>query len=197
MNELYNGKIKINDKKEELTCSSECHLDPDINMNVIVRQREWRPVFGQIGGSQTHLENNNVRVGDIFLFFGWFRETIERNGKLVFDPRDPEGKHVIYGYMQVGEIYNVAGNTVVPDWIGYHPHCCKTRRQITNNTIYVAAEKLSLLKDAPGSSAFKKYSNSLCLTKQGCTRSKWCLPEFFKQVSISHHSKKSWRDGYF
>jgi len=32
------------------------------------------PIFGQINAAQSHLENNNVKEGDLFLFFGWFRK---------------------------------------------------------------------------------------------------------------------------
>jgi len=35
------------------------------------------------------------------------------------------------------------------------------------------------------------------LTKKGYSRSKWDLPDFFKNVSISYHSKNSWEKDYF
>ncbi len=59
-----------------------CHLDPDIRDLKIVN--DWAPLFGQEGGAQTHLVNNNVCEGDIFLFFGWFKQTELKQGKLFF-----------------------------------------------------------------------------------------------------------------
>ena len=29
------------------------------------------------------------------------------------------------------------------------------------------------------------------------TRSKWELPDIFREVSITYHNKKSWKDNYF
>jgi len=35
----------------------------------------WRACFGQTDAAQTHLEGCGVGRGDLFLFFGWFRES--------------------------------------------------------------------------------------------------------------------------
>ena len=43
-----------------------------------------------------------------------------------------------------------------------------------------------------------RFNKELVLTKEGLSRSKWDLPEFFKDVKISRHSDKSWKsEGYF
>ena len=63
--DLSNNKIKAKDT---------CHFDPNLEYGE----------FGQVGAAQTHLENNNVKVGDLFLFWGWFRETVTINKKTVF-----------------------------------------------------------------------------------------------------------------
>src|SRR2546421_253160 len=55
------------------------HLDPDLVEHVVPRLEGWRAMFGQVGASQTHLDNNGVDVGDVFLFFGLFRQTIRTN----------------------------------------------------------------------------------------------------------------------
>lgn len=49
------------------------HLDPDLQADCVSRRSGWRPSFGQVGNAQSHLENQGVEVGDVFLFFGWFR----------------------------------------------------------------------------------------------------------------------------
>ena len=64
-----------------------CHLDPDIRPEIIERMDGWKPAFGQIDAARTHLCNQGVGIGDLFLFFGWFRETEYKNG---------ESKYYIY-----------------------------------------------------------------------------------------------------
>ena len=54
---------------------SHCHLDPDLREEVRSKIPGWMPAFGQKGSSLTELLNNNVAVGDIFLFYGWFKQT--------------------------------------------------------------------------------------------------------------------------
>src|ERR1019366_8353116 len=49
------------------------HLDPDVSAHSIPRSEGWRPLFGQVGASEKHLENQGVGIGDVFLFFGLFR----------------------------------------------------------------------------------------------------------------------------
>lgn len=51
------------------------HLDPDLKQSTLKnRDSGWRGIFGQCNSSQSHLSNQNVEEGDLFLFFGWFRE---------------------------------------------------------------------------------------------------------------------------
>ena len=69
INELSNGKISSIDT---------CHFDPNLNYGE----------FGQVGAAQTHLKNNDVNIGDLFLFWGWFRETFIINKKTIFSLRD-------------------------------------------------------------------------------------------------------------
>ncbi len=51
-----------------------CHIDPDIRNNRIEKVQGWRPAFGQTGSAQGILSNAGVEPGDLFLFFGWFRQ---------------------------------------------------------------------------------------------------------------------------
>ncbi len=46
------------------------HLDPDLHADALPRKAGWRPLFGQVGASQTHLSRQRVGRGDVFLFFG-------------------------------------------------------------------------------------------------------------------------------
>jgi hypothetical protein len=66
----------------------------------------------------------------------------------------------------------------------------------STNTLYIARDKLTWNKNKPGTGIFK-FNKNLVLTKKGFSRAKWKLPKFFKDVEISYHSDKSWKDGYF
>jgi Nucleotide modification associated domain 3 len=47
------------------------HLDPDLCRESLAQRPEgWRPAFGQSGASASHLNNQCVDKGDLFIFFG-------------------------------------------------------------------------------------------------------------------------------
>jgi hypothetical protein len=63
-------------------------------------------------------------------------------------------------------------------------------------TIYIARDNLTWNELLPGAGRFM-FNDKLVLTKRGLSRSKWDLPECFKEAEISYHSKSSWKEGYF
>lgn len=189
-----NPRIKYNYKWHILTENTQCHLDPDINGSAMKRHISWKPLFGQIGAAQTHLnKTKEVGEGDLFLFFGTFRKTIKQDG--VYQVDSNQEFHAIYGYLQVGEIIPVGNNTKFPKWMDYHPHTDPSRYG-GNNTIYVARDRLTWQPSAPGAGLLN-FTEKLILTKERCSKSRWNLPPFFKEVKISYHSEKSWKNGYF
>ena len=105
--------------KTFITSDSRCHLDPDLRFDVKNRETNWKPAFGQMNASLSHLRNQNVSVGDIFLFYGWFRETELKDGRFRYKKYGIDA-HIIYGYMQIGEI--IEHKEDVPDWLKDHPH---------------------------------------------------------------------------
>ena len=114
-NHLNLGKDVKYLSKNKIRPSDTCHHDP----NLITGQ------FGQVGAAQTHLENNKVGTGDLFLFWGWFRETIRIKKKIIFDKTDP-GHYRIFGWFQIGRIIKLGDN---PSWYlkgnpnpNSHPH---------------------------------------------------------------------------
>lgn len=165
-----------------------CHLDPDIYENTKSREDNWRACYGQAEGPLTHLESNGVDVGDIFLFFGWFRQTIELNGKISYKQKAKD-QHVIFGYLQVGK--KVSGADV--DEFHWHPHSKNHYGQ--KNTIYRASDYL-LDTELPGFGTFK-ISNELILTKDGYSRSRWELPECIEKVDMTFHDESSRKEDYF
>ena len=189
------GKIRLNKEWLKVDESIRCHLDPDIYHFLRDRASEWKPLFGQSKAAQSHLSNQGIKEGDIFLFFGWFRKTIKKKDKLCYYRKD-KGRHIIFGYLQIGKILKVSGKLDMndfPEWMHYHPHFHPNRVKIPNNTIYVARKYLSFNKNIPGAGFFK-YSDDLVLTKKSCTKSIWQLPYFIREIGISYHKEKNWLD---
>ncbi|MCK4311749.1 MAG: hypothetical protein KAW88_03330 [Candidatus Cloacimonetes bacterium] len=187
-------RIYINGKNHPFTQKTFSHFDPELTPHTLKRNSEWRGLFGQVGIAQKHLENRNIKKGDIFLFFGWFKATNNQNGKIIFDKKSPD-LHIIFGYLEIDNIYQKKNVDELPTWMKPHPHT-HTYYNSTNNTIYEASDNLSLASNLKGSGIFK-CDERLVLTKKGCSRSKWKLPKFFKNVSISYHSKSNWKKDYF
>ena len=175
------------------------HLDPDLSTEVLPRQDGWLPAFGQTGVAQSHLNSQGVEVGDLFLFFGWFKE-VEKNARAMwqFVPGAPD-RHVIFGWLQVGEILRVGRNarefSDMYPWLAQHPHLNGERSD--NNTIYVATPTLILpgqsqLGQLAGGGAFGRdsYARTLSAPDQA-SRSLWRLPAFFAPSidgrSLSYH----------
>lgn len=195
----YNGKTyydiikelrpKLADNLEE-RYGCRCHVDPDLINKYINSPVSWSPAFGQQGISQIHLKKHEVSVGDIFLFYGWFRQTEEVNGKLRFvDSRkdDTVDKHIIYGYMEVGEI--ITNQDEIRERFPYHPHALEKYSQ--NNALYLPSKTLSFDSSRNGCGVLK-YDSIRQLTKARHKRSEWDLPECFKNVEISYHEKDTY-----
>ena len=173
--------------------SSCCHLDPDLRQEVKPREHGWIPAFGQMGAPLTELRKQGVTIGDLFLFFGWFKQTEIRDGKLSYIRKAP-GLHIIYGYMQIGGI--IERSEDIPQWLMDHPHVSYhdawTRGK---NAIFLPTEKLSLVPGMPGCGTFK-YAPQRVLTRPGCNCSQWSFPAAMYGTPISHNPN-GWRDGFF
>lgn len=186
--DLTGGKVKR-------TCFA--HLDPDLRASARPRHPEWRPLFGQADAAQAHLRNNGITVGDLFLFFGWFREAECLNGKYCFVKNAPD-VHAIYGWLQIGEILPVGNKASAPPWAAYHHHF-KPPNAWRNNTVYVSSAKLVLNgvdEEIRGAGVFEKYRAELCLTcPNQSKRSLWMLPKWFYPDGdlppLSYHGNKT------
>lgn len=188
--------LKCGKLRASLTSTQNCHLDPDIVQDIVVRADGWRGVFGQTGLSAVHLKNQGIKEGDLFLFFGWFKKTVQNQGRIIYDNQDAEGKHVLFGYLQIGEIVELAETQQPYSWLGNHPHLRQVYKADKANTLYLAVERLSIANQMVGYGRFK-FSPELVLSKSEETRSKWLLPDVFRETKISYHSENSWRKGYF
>jgi hypothetical protein len=146
--------------------NNEVHLDPDLRKASRKRwSEEWRPIFGQCSTAQAHLDKQHVDIGDLFLFYGYFK-ALDRE----FQQRERfnEG-HVVFGWLQIAERLpvNVATRAAIP-WALDHPHLLTPlpqRVKPERNTVYTANEFLSFLPSVNGGGVFPKYHPDLCLTE--------------------------------
>lgn len=185
-------ELKTNTK---LNAEDYCHLDPDLREEVKKRLPGWKPAFGQADTALKHLEKQNVGKGDLFLFFGWFKETVKLNGKLVYK-KDAKDLHIIYAYMQIGEIIKPMDNPY--DWLKEHPHIGdRKQRNNDSDSIFLPSDTLQLLPDYKGCDVLT-YREDRVLTniEKYVSRRYWKLPDYFKKVNITYHPNP-WENGYF
>lgn len=174
---------------------SEAHVDPDLNKSILKdRPSNWRGLFGQSGGAQATLHNENVREGDIFLFFGCFQEATKLNGKWKYVNNSPE-IHSIFGYLEVDKVYDISAGDSVPEWAEYHPHI-KNKEDYgqQRNSVYMATNTFSKDPSKPGWGTFE-YNTKLTLTKSGAKlKSIWELPPCFKnEAGNFKQANKDWK----
>jgi hypothetical protein len=166
------------------------HLDPDLRRDAVTsRPSGWRPAFGQIGAAAGHLINQGVGVGDLFVFFGWFRRTIEQNGKLTFDPQDVHGRHIVFGWLEVGHVIDSLPLPKGLHSLSDHPHVQFFEDEDHPNRIYVSS--LSGLK----AGTFQTEREGIVLTRNGGKRSQGLLPDRFESLflkrDLSYHSNEA------
>jgi hypothetical protein len=135
-----------------------CHHDP-------MFVGGGRCLFGQCGAAQTHLANQGVGIGDVFVFFGLFRE--EHTGEL---------HHRIFGYMRIEEMVDLRHGA--PDWLVEleHPHALEMHHG--NDVIYCGQ----------GCTA-QHASAALRLTVPGGPPSLWTRPKWLKRGGLSYHDR--------
>ncbi len=177
------------------------HLDPDLDAGSLPRSRGWRPLFGQAKAAQGHLFNQGVGAGDLFLFFGWFRETEIVSGRYRFVPHAPD-RHILFGWLQVEQCKKIEGPFhEFPRWCRYHCHFFGDWGG--RNALYLARRRLELpgLEETfAGGGLFPQFHNRLVLTEPGKSRCEWLLPPWFhpsgRASCLSYHGDSSrWHRG--
>lgn len=140
--------------------------------------------LGQMGEAQSHLENQGVGPGDIFLFFGLFRDYTQML-------KSPQGMphHRIFGFLQVERMERIGKAPAEGTWkkIGLeapHPHT-ERRDMRTNNTVWIG-------RGAMAASA----SDALRLTAWGENTSNWIVPSWLQRYGLTYHAREErWSDG--
>lgn len=183
--------------------STRVHLDPQLVPPSTKLRPGWRPSLGQTGSAQSHLANQGVGVGDVFLFFGWFHEVELRQGRWRYC-RPKRDLHVMFGWLEVGETLSIVtdrqGCLARHPWIATHPHVANPSHYTdVRNTLYIAPRRsrLATNKD-PGAGRFVSYAKDLVLTGPGSLRSTWRLPAWFMpsadRPALSYHDHTDrWR----
>lgn len=166
------------------------HLDPDLRVELRDEQHAHFPFsFGQSGSSQSELRD--ITTGDLFLFFGWFREADKRAGQYEFCRKSPD-IFAIWGWLQVEERLELPekltrAQTIAP----HHPHVAHCVEK--NNCLYVGMRSLSFLADSHGAGVFTTLTDDRCLSDKQMDlpprkrlRTNWRLPAFFKNMHMTH-----------
>lgn len=199
--EMNLGQLVVDLTGQEKRRNHFAHLDPDLSPDAFPREKGWRPLLGQAGAAQGHLDKQKVGVGDLFLFFGLYQPVEESGGKWRFD-KNARREHVLWGWLQIGAVYKIEQlREGELDWAEYHPHLQSRHRR--NNTLYAAADNLWIngkRLSAPGAGVFPNYDERLVLTaprpNRKCTQ--WRLPSSFcpspGKPPLSYHGERGrWR----
>ena len=180
---LYDGQSlgKMVCDLSKISPNTPAHLDPDLNSASVPRLPGWRGVFGQAGASERHLQNQGVGAGDVFLFYGWFKQVELCSGRYRYVRGAPD-LHVIFGWLQIEERIPIAQRSRIPAWACDHVHCRRAQK-LALDSLYIATERITLpgiSLDRPGAGIFLRYHPSLCLTDQEpyVSRSMWRLPSW-------------------
>lgn len=164
-----------------------CHHDPDLRVGAL----------GQVGRAQSHLEKNGVDAGDLFVFWGLFRQVMHGSDGYRYVSHAPK-EHRIFGWLLVDEVVRLGSNG---SWaadeypnLRHHPHCLADWQD--NNTVYLAAEELRIdgrSLGLAGAGEFPRSSDALRLSQPDGLTSVWNVPNWLNPkrggVGMTYHSK--------
>lgn len=159
--ELGLGELAKAASRRKLGPSDLCHHDP-------MFRDDGQCYFGQVGAAQSHLANNGVSVGDVFLFFGLFAE--EGTG---------EKHHRIFGYQRIERLVSLADCAAQERaelQAINHPHALAMHGK--NDVIYVGE----------GATTCSAHTE-LRLTVPGGPLCLWNVPTWLKSCGLTYHSK--------
>jgi hypothetical protein len=135
-----------------------CHADPVFHRG--------RAALGQVGAAQSHLDNQGVGPGDVFLFFGLFGPARDRH-------------HRIFGFLRVAECRRMGAAPVPDGLIGLpwpHPHT-EAGHWPANNTVHLG----------DGATHAPAHPD-LRLTHPDGPPTRWRIPAWLSRTGLSYHA---------
>jgi len=184
----------------EVSADAVAHVDPDLDETSMTRLPGWRPAFGQAQAAQGHLDNQGVGVGDLFLFYGWFKRVRPSGDGWTFEDGAPD-LHVVFGWLCVGERIEVRPGSEPSAlrsraWLRDHPHMHVPPSMLRGrNVVFTASDELVLPSfRVRGAGIFPKLRSELVLTHpMGGERSIWRVPRCFAESddypALTYHAK--------
>ena len=190
---LY-GDLVSDLTRGKLTPDSWCHLDPDIDNATLPRTAGWRGALGQVAAAQGHLENQGVQRGDLFIFWGLFREAVNDGRWRFVGPSE----HRIWGWLQIEEVICLGADgshalTAYP-WLRDHPHI---RPGWGNqNTLYIASEEVVIGSRPLGLPGAGVLAEGFRLSAGDERPSLWRVPDWVNPTrggsGMTYHPPERW-----
>jgi hypothetical protein len=189
------GKIISDLTNGRLTKQTSVHIDPDLQSCMLSRASGWLPSFGQVGTAQSHLANQGIGVGDLFLFFGWFRHAEFANGTWQYVANTP-GFHSLFGWLKIGHVIDMERdepNSEILPWLLDHPHVNHAQRfKGQKNTLYIADKNVLPESGTAGAGIFSRWSSQLKLSAKDRPKSVWNVPTWLEPLEgrkpLSYHA---------
>jgi hypothetical protein len=191
-----------------VTADLGAHLDPDLRASARPRPAGWRPLFGQSEAAQRHLSRQGVGVGDVFVFFGWFRDAEDNHGQYRYARPHPSGGNTprpcpdyqaIWGWMEIGEVLPACAFAERHPWAAdQHPHLIASLASHNPwaNTMYMAAPHFSQDPCLPGAGTMHYSQASRLTAPDARSRRWWSLPDCFHPLHTSrpmtYHPPGAW-----
>ena len=152
------GELAAKASRGKLGAEDFCHHDP-------MFLGDGTCAFGQCGAAQTHLANQGVGGGDVFLFFGLFAEE---------DTGEPH--HRIFGYLKIEGIVPLAEGLPEELVALGHPHALALHG--SNDVIY----------RGKGEQARRAWPE-LRLTVASGPVTLWQRPDWLRRGGLSYHGR--------
>lgn len=151
--------------------------------------------MGQVSSALSHLRNQRVGPGDLFLFWGLYRPAERFDGVWRYcGPR----QHALFGWLHVEAVCDIEddGQSALQryPWLCDHPHV-RPGWGSSANAVYVASENFTLAgRRFAGSGMLER---AFQLTEEGSRLpSTWTVPEWLDSaaggVGITYHPPNRW-----
>ena len=184
--------------KGRISPGAPCHLDPDLDPTSLPRLPGWRGSLGQVSAAQSHLSNNGIGPGDVFLFWGLFRRASRAGATQNWTFAGPS-EHRIFGWLQIDEVLPVkddpSSTLATHPWLAGHPHVEPGWPH--GNTVYVGNKELRLNRQKMRVAGFGLFKQGIRLTSLASQRpSVWRVPPWLNPlnggVGLTYHPLSRW-----